>query len=93
MSVGDIPAVGFYRKAVQDLLDKAAVVRRSSTAGAPLTEADLGDLRTQGTPEDVHGQQALYAALETAVREKFYDLVVSFIAAHPCQPARIEYRC
>ena len=43
MSGEDVRAVKVYRKLVQDLLDKSALVKRDSSIEPPLTDADLGD--------------------------------------------------
>lgn len=77
----DVRAVKVHRKLVQDLLDKAAEVKQSSAIGSPLTEDDLGDAisRILAREDDsIKGQsaQTQYAAVETAFREKFYDLLV-----------------
>ena len=82
MSGEDVRAVKVYRKLVQDLLDKSAQVKRDSIIEPPLTDADLGDAihQIQQGQDGVlkeQGQQAHYAVVETAFREKFYNLLVS----------------
>ncbi|KAL1953543.1 hypothetical protein VTO42DRAFT_2620 [Malbranchea cinnamomea] len=81
MSVDDIPAVHFYRKVVQDLLEKAAEVKESPTIEPPLTEAELGDsirdiLQSRDDTTD-NLAQSHFAAVEAAFREKFYELVAT----------------
>jgi hypothetical protein len=87
MAGEDVRAVKVYRRLVQDLLDKSAQVKRDGGIEPPLTDADLGDAIYQiqqgqeGVIKD-QGQQAHYAVVETAFREKFYNLLVS-LPAYP----------
>lgn len=81
MSVDDITSVQTYRKLVQRLLDRASELKQSSAIEPPITEADLGDVTGELDGEDQEtaktlGSQPNYAAVETAFREKFYNLLV-----------------
>lgn len=87
MAGDDVRAVKVYRKLVQDLLDKSAQVKRDSRIEPPLTDADLGDAihQIQQGQDGVlkeQGQQAQYAVVETAFRQKFYNLLVSLRTQH-----------
>lgn len=82
MSVQDIRTVQIYRKIVEELQEKAAELKRTPTIEPPLTEAELGDtirdtLQRKIESEGNYSPQSHYAAVETAFREKFYELVVS----------------
>ncbi|OJD28489.1 hypothetical protein ACJ73_00088 [Blastomyces percursus] len=82
MAVEDIAAVKVYRQLVQDLLDKAAEIKKDCSIEPPLTDADLGDAirRIQHDQESglkEQSQQAQFAVVETAFREKFYDLLAT----------------
>lgn len=78
--MSDVESVKAYRKLVHDLLAKATEAKPDKQIEPPLTEADLGDAIWQIPVDEgllnAHGQQAHYAAVETAFREKFYDLLV-----------------
>lgn len=81
MAENDIRAVKIYRNLVQELLNRAARVKENGGIEPPLTDADLGDamrLIQQSKEEALNNQnqQSLYAVVETAFREKFYDLLV-----------------
>lgn len=85
MSDADVESVKAYRQLVNDLLAKAAEVKPEKQIEPPLTEADLGGAiwhipRPEGDTETEQNQQANYAAVETAFREKFYELLVSYTA-------------
>lgn len=82
MAGEDIAAVKVYRQLVQDLLDKAAEIKKDYSIEPPLNDADLGDAihhiqQDQESGLREQSQQAQYAVVETAFREKFYDLLVS----------------
>ncbi|PGH02372.1 THO complex subunit 1 [Blastomyces parvus] len=82
MAVDDIAAVKVYRQLVQGLLDKAAEIKKDGSIEPPLTDADLGDairriLQDQESGLKGQSQQAQYAVVETAFREKFYDLLAT----------------
>lgn len=82
MSVGDVRAVQVYREIVRELLEKAAEAKRVPTIEPPLAEAELGDAIRETLQSKVetgkdYSQQSHHAAVETAFREKFYELVVS----------------
>lgn len=81
MAREDVRAVKVYRKLVQDLLDKAAESKDSATIDPPLTEDNLRDtishiLSNESSPLKDQSPQAQFAAVETAFRDKFYDLLV-----------------
>lgn len=81
MTGENIQSVQSYRTLVRELLEKAAESRKDSDIETPLTETDLGETlsQVQKIQEEVAGgqnQQAQYAAVETAFRERFYDLLV-----------------
>ncbi|OJD18116.1 hypothetical protein AJ78_01834 [Emergomyces pasteurianus Ep9510] len=82
MAAEDIVSVKVYRQLVQDLLDKAAEIKKDCSIEPPLSDADLGDVirRIQQDHENLlkeQSQQAQYAVAETAFREKFYDLLAT----------------
>ncbi|KAK2742849.1 hypothetical protein FQN55_007633 [Onygenales sp. PD_40] len=82
MAADEIPAVKVYRQLVQDLLDKAAEVKKDASIEPPLNDSDLGDAIHQIQLREASGlkeqsQQAQYAVVETAFREKFYDLLAT----------------
>ena len=88
MVAKDVRAVKVYRKLVQDLLDKAAEAKNSATIDPPLTEEDLEDtishiLSNENSPLNDQSPQAQYAAVETAFREIFYDLLVLYSLLNP----------
>ncbi|KAI1909285.1 hypothetical protein LOZ12_005332 [Ophidiomyces ophidiicola] len=82
MAVEDIHAVRIYRELVQQLLDRAADLKRTSVIDPPITEAhfvegiwptEIGEGDTPKSPSS----QASYAAVEIAFREKFYHLLAT----------------
>ena len=79
----EIESVKEFRGLVHELLLKAAQVKPKKRIEPPLTEADLGDsiwhIKEQGDVTDVKEQTQQYAAVETAFRERFYDLLVSIL--------------
>ncbi|KAL2005947.1 hypothetical protein VTN00DRAFT_10440 [Thermoascus crustaceus] len=79
--MSDVESVKAYRKLVHDLLSKATEAKPDKQIEPPLTEADLGDAIWQIPVDEgslkAHGQQVYYAAVETAFREKFYDLLAT----------------
>ena len=82
MSAEEVPALKLHRQLVQDLLDKAAEIKQCSAIEPSLTAIELGDFIRDTQPNkwdggDAHKQQAHYAVVETAFREKFSELVVS----------------
>ncbi|KKZ63072.1 hypothetical protein EMCG_02573 [[Emmonsia] crescens] len=83
MAGEDIAAVRVYRQLVQGLLDKAAEIKKDCSIEPPLNDADLGDAihciqqdQESGLLKE-QSQQAQYAVVETAFREKFYDLLAT----------------
>jgi hypothetical protein len=81
MAGEDVQSVKSYRILVRELLEKAAESKQDSDIESPLTDTDLGGTlwRVQKVKDEITGgqnQQAQYAAVETAFREKFYDLLV-----------------
>lgn len=88
MAGENIASVKVYQQLVQGLLDKATEIKRDCSIEPPLTDADLGDAirRIQQDQESglkEQSQQAQYAVVETAFREKFYDLLVSNAPSKP----------
>ncbi|EEH03323.1 nuclear matrix protein [Histoplasma capsulatum G186AR] len=82
MAGENIASVKVYRQLVQGLLDKATEIKRDCSIEPPLNDADLGDAirRIQQDQESglkEQSQQAQYAVVETAFREKFYDLLAT----------------
>lgn len=70
-----------YRRLVRDLLAKAAEVKKGHDVEPPITEASLGDLVERaslknGSIQPETTKQMNFAAVETAFREKFYELLV-----------------
>lgn len=81
MSVQDIRAVQIYREIVEELQERAAELKETPTIEPPLTETELGDairdvLQRKVKSEENCSPQSHYAAVETAFREEFYELVV-----------------
>ncbi|OKL62078.1 hypothetical protein UA08_02723 [Talaromyces atroroseus] len=71
-----------YRGLVRDLLARATEVKKSHGVEPPITEANLGDLAARvllknGDALSESNKQLNYAAVETAFREKFYELLAS----------------
>uniref|UniRef100_A0A093UX81 Uncharacterized protein P25A2.03 n=1 Tax=Talaromyces marneffei PM1 TaxID=1077442 RepID=A0A093UX81_TALMA len=71
-----------YRRLVRDLLAKAAEVKKGHDVEPPITEASLGDLVERaslknGSIQPETTKQMNFAAVETAFREKFYELLAS----------------
>lgn len=71
----------FYRELVHNLLAKSTELKGSHGVEPPITEANLGDLvvrahLTNGDNLADSAKQPNYAAVETAFREKFYELLV-----------------
>lgn len=92
MADADVESVKIYRQLVHDLLARAAKVKPGNQVEPPLTEADLGGSiwripRPEGGAETGQNQQANYAAVETAFREKFYELLVSSLCLAHVQSA------
>ena len=82
MSIDDIPSVARYANTIHDLLTKAVEVKDTGNIEPPLTEADLGEvtgaIQTARTASgEAENTQAHNAAVETAVRDKFYELLAS----------------
>lgn len=76
-----IESVQVYRRLIESLLAKAEELKPDKQIEPPLTETDIGDStwRIEGSDANVlkrENQQTNYAAVETAFREKFYDLLV-----------------
>lgn len=77
MSNDTIESVVAYRDLVRDLLAKAAEIKRSNDVEPPLMEADFGDFISRIRESDAEtNKPQKYAAVETAFREKFYELLV-----------------
>lgn len=81
MTGENIQSVQSYRTLVHELLEEATESKKDPDIETPLTETDLGEIlsQVQKIQEEVAGgenQQAQYAAVETAFRERFYDLLV-----------------
>ncbi|GAD94918.1 THO complex subunit Tho1 [Paecilomyces variotii No. 5] len=77
-----IESVQVYRRLIESLLAKAEELKPDKQIEPPLTEADFGDStwRIEGSDANVlkrENQQANYAAVETAFRERFYDLLAT----------------
>ncbi|KAJ9299271.1 hypothetical protein DTO271G3_2893 [Paecilomyces variotii] len=77
-----IESVQVYRRLIESLLSKADELKPDKQIEPPLTETDFGDSawRIEGSDANVlkrENQQASYAAVETAFREKFYDLLAT----------------
>lgn len=81
MSDSTVDSTAEYRGLVRDLLAKAAEVKEGHGVEPPITEANLGDLVARlhvknGDVQPESNKQTNYAAVETAFREKFYELLV-----------------
>lgn len=71
-----------YRVLVRSLLDKAAEIKKGYDVEPPITEASLGDFVERayyqsGNLQPDAKSQMHFAAVETAFRDKFYELLVS----------------
>ncbi|KDB25972.1 hypothetical protein H109_02173 [Trichophyton interdigitale MR816] len=78
----DVGAVKVYRDVIRSLLEKAAAIKNAPTIEPPVTEANLGDVIERVLAGDYGisvgaNQQTQYAAVETAFREIFYDLLAT----------------
>ncbi|DAA72857.1 TPA_exp: Uncharacterized protein A8136_5387 [Trichophyton benhamiae CBS 112371] len=78
----DVGAVKVYRDVIRSLLEKAAAFKNAPTIEPPVTEANLGDVIERVLAGDYGvsvgaNQQTQYAAVETAFREIFYDLLAT----------------
>jgi hypothetical protein len=74
----DSASVPAYRDMVDNLLDFAATVKVEQAIEPPLSNSDLGD-RIRAIYDSLPAKEnklAHYAAIETAFRDKFYDLIV-----------------
>lgn len=85
MAKDEIESVKAYRDFVDSLLVNAAEVKHDHQIDPPLTESDFNDAAwkiegTTGDGIDGQSQQAHFAAVETAFREKFYDLLVRLLS-------------
>ncbi|KAM5429782.1 hypothetical protein McanCB21832_007249 [Microsporum canis] len=78
----DVRAVKVYRNVIHSLLEKAGSVKDTPSIEPPVTEASLGDIIDRvltgddGAPGGSN-QQTQFAAVETAFREIFYDLLAT----------------
>lgn len=79
MSNDTMESVIAHRDLVRDLLAKAAEIKQSDDVEPPLMEADLGDYmsRIRVKSDNETNKSHKYAAVETAFREKFYELLVT----------------
>ncbi|KAH8690927.1 putative THO complex subunit Tho1 [Talaromyces proteolyticus] len=79
MSDTVIESVNAYRNLVRDLLATATEIKQSNNVEPPLMEAHLGDSiwRVHPKSEIELNKPHKYAAVETAFREKFYELLAS----------------
>ncbi|KAK2863710.1 hypothetical protein FQN49_004073, partial [Arthroderma sp. PD_2] len=78
----DVRAVKVYRNVIHSLLEKAGKVKETPSIEPPLTEASLGDVIKHVLAGDdsairENSLQTRYAAVETAFREIFYDLLAT----------------
>jgi THO complex subunit 1 len=77
----EVASIQAYRDLVGKLLDFAAKMKPNQAIEPPLAVAELGEaIRTiydDGSLPVKENKQAHYAAIETAFRDKFYDLIVS----------------
>lgn len=82
-----IDSTATYRCLVRDLLAKAAEVKKGHDVEPPITEASLGDLvdLKNGNIQAETNKQMNFAAVETAFREKFYELLVFETHAVKCR--------
>lgn len=77
----DVRAVKVYRNVIHSLLEKAGSIKDTPSIEPPVTEASLGGIIDRvltgddGAPGGSN-QQTQFAAVETAFREIFYDLLV-----------------
>ncbi|EFR04301.1 THO complex subunit 1 [Nannizzia gypsea CBS 118893] len=78
----DVGAVKVYRDVIRSLLEKAAASKDAPSIEPPVTEASLGGVvehvltGEDGISAGIN-QQTQYAAVETAFREIFYDLLAT----------------
>ncbi|KAF3480771.1 nuclear matrix protein [Arthroderma uncinatum] len=84
----DVRAVKVYRNVIHSLLERAGQVKQTPSIEPPVTEASLGDvikhvLAGDGGAIRENSQQTQYAAVETAFREIFYDLLATASIGEP----------
>lgn len=89
----DVGAVKVYGDVIRSLLEKAAAIKNAPSIEPPVTEANLGGVIKRVLAGDYGvsvgvNQQTQYAAVETAFREIFYDLLV-----RPLSPVPWEGLC
>ncbi|KAM5468182.1 hypothetical protein MauCBS54593_004923 [Microsporum audouinii] len=78
----DVRAVKVYRNVIHSLLEKAGSIKDTPSIEPPVTEASLGGIIDRvltgddGAPGGSN-QQTQFAAVETAFREIFYDLLAT----------------
>jgi len=84
----DVTSVPAYREMVEKLLGFAATIKSEQAIEPPLVSAELGErvrliYENESLPVK-ENKPAHYAAIETAFRDRFYDLIVSFQRLPPC---------
>ena len=81
MSSNGVTSVDTYTAAIVELLDRARVVKTDACIEPALTASDFGggieEIGRLSNDSFVANSQAHYAAIETACRNIFYDLLVS----------------
>lgn len=81
MSSNGVTSVDTYTAAIVELLDRARVVKTDARIEPALTVSDFGggieEIGRLSNDSFVANNQAHYAAIETACRNIFYDLLVS----------------
>ena len=94
MSVDGLMSTSAYGKVIQDLLARALEAKDSGRIEPALTQDQLGpfvhdiEITREALGESENGQ-AHHAAIETVVRERFYDILVSFQSS-PAWPVLIS---
>lgn len=81
MSSDGITSVDTYTIAIAKLLDRARIVKPNTHIEPTLNASDFGgiieEIGTLSNGSFISNNQAHYAAIETACRNIFYDLLVS----------------
>lgn len=86
MSSNGIASVDTYARAIESLLDRARQKKPQNSSEPALTATDFGgmieEIRRLSNNSFITNNQAHYAAIETACRNIFYNLLVRHALSH-----------
>lgn len=89
MSSHDVPAVGVFGGLLKEMLGRGQSVKQSSMAEPPMGKSDLADLISQFdsifplVSSTEQKKRSQYPVIETAIRDKFNNLLVSSASKRP----------